>query len=149
MKAEDAYDFDSLVVQPAADAKKKVKKSSSSSKDKSKSSKTAADGSDDKAERRSSKKRKRAAAEISDDPNAQPAKETVAESESVDKKARKKKAKKGQHGVWIGNLTFATTGAQLREFFNSCGEITRVHLPMQPGHQKPRRNKGYHCLMAA
>ncbi|KAG9101988.1 hypothetical protein FS749_000553 [Ceratobasidium sp. UAMH 11750] len=34
-----------------------------------------------------------------------------------------------QNSVWVGNLSFKTTEAQLKEFFDGVGEITRVHMP--------------------
>ena len=38
-------------------------------------------------------------------------------------------ASKRQNSVWVGNLSFKTTQQNLRTFFESAGEITRVHLP--------------------
>jgi hypothetical protein len=37
-----------------------------------------------------------------------------------------------QNSIWVGNLSFRTTEAQLREFFAPAGEVTRVNLPLKP-----------------
>jgi hypothetical protein len=37
-----------------------------------------------------------------------------------------------QHSVWVGNLSFKTTEADLRTFFADAGEVTRVNLPLKP-----------------
>lgn len=34
-----------------------------------------------------------------------------------------------QNSVWVGNLSFKTTEAQLKEFFDGVGEISRIHMP--------------------
>ncbi|KAH9853639.1 hypothetical protein C2E23DRAFT_916484 [Lenzites betulinus] len=77
-----------------------------------------------------------------------------------DKAAGKSKAKnaadlppskqsKRQNSVWIGNLSFKTTPASLRNFFDGVGEITRVHMPMKmvtggPEDRRPRQeNRGF------
>ncbi|KAG0227716.1 hypothetical protein BGW41_003705 [Actinomortierella wolfii] len=65
--------------------------------------------------------------------------------ESGDKKKKKKKSKegpgrKGEFGIWIGNLSFLTTDKALRHFFKDVGaEITRVNLPKG----RDGRNKGF------
>lgn len=66
--------------------------------------------------------------------------------------------KRGDHGIWIGNLPYTTTKADLRRFFTEKSamtdeEITRVHLPMaggsesasivEKGHKKVHQNKGF------
>jgi len=38
-----------------------------------------------------------------------------------------------QNSVWVGNMLFKTTQEDLRTFFNECGEITRINMPMKPG----------------
>ncbi|KAF9266206.1 hypothetical protein L218DRAFT_922729 [Marasmius fiardii PR-910] len=38
-----------------------------------------------------------------------------------------------QNSIWVGNLSFKTTPADLRTFFEGVGEITRIHMPMKPG----------------
>ena len=57
------------------------------------------------------------------------------------------KVPKRQHSVWVGNLSFKTTPASLRSFFEGVGEITRIHMPMKMAHGgpdgKPRKeNRG-------
>jgi hypothetical protein len=51
-----------------------------------------------------------------------------------------------QNSVWVGNLSFKTTEAQLKEFFDGVGEITRVHMPkkLDGGHGRGMRgdNRG-------
>ena len=47
-----------------------------------------------------------------------------------------------QNSVWVGNLSFKTTPEALRSFFEGCGEITRIHLPMKastPGTKSENR----------
>jgi hypothetical protein len=51
-------------------------------------------------------------------------------------------ARKGENGIWIGNLSFATTDAGLRAFLGGCGAIARVHLAKGPD----GRNKGCACI---
>ncbi|KAF8607664.1 RNA-binding domain-containing protein [Ceratobasidium sp. AG-I] len=34
-----------------------------------------------------------------------------------------------QNSVWVGNLSFKTTEAQIKEFFEGVGEISRIHMP--------------------
>ncbi|EJD53542.1 hypothetical protein AURDEDRAFT_80002 [Auricularia subglabra TFB-10046 SS5] len=38
---------------------------------------------------------------------------------------------KRQNSIWVGNLSFKTTPASLKAFFDGVGEITRVHMPMK------------------
>jgi hypothetical protein len=54
--------------------------------------------------------------------------------------AAKQKSKKGQFGVWIGNLAFHTGEEKLRRFLEGAGEITRVNMPA--GKKKGELNKG-------
>ncbi|KAI6830789.1 hypothetical protein KC365_g4938 [Hortaea werneckii] len=60
--------------------------------------------------------------------------------------------KKGDHGIWIGNLPWSATRDSLRQFFKDQGqiwdrEITRIHMPAP--HAKPNdgpikaHNKGF------
>jgi hypothetical protein len=37
-----------------------------------------------------------------------------------------------QNSIWVGNLSYKTTEADLRKFFEDAGEITRVNLPLKP-----------------
>ncbi|KAH8105978.1 hypothetical protein BXZ70DRAFT_917633 [Cristinia sonorae] len=41
------------------------------------------------------------------------------------------KVPKRQNSIWVGNLSFKTTPESLKKFFEGCGEITRVHMPMK------------------
>ncbi|KAF9911197.1 hypothetical protein EC991_004421 [Linnemannia zychae] len=63
-----------------------------------------------------------------------------------DKKDKEKKegpGRKGEYGIWIGNLSFLTTDKALRHFFrNVGGEITRVNMPTGSGYNK-KGNKGF------
>ncbi|CEL59482.1 RNA-binding protein rnp24 OS=Schizosaccharomyces pombe (strain 972 / ATCC 24843) GN=rnp24 PE=4 SV=2 [Rhizoctonia solani AG-1 IB] len=34
-----------------------------------------------------------------------------------------------QNSVWVGNLSFKTTEAQLKSFFSDAGEVSRIHMP--------------------
>ncbi|KAG9327657.1 hypothetical protein KVV02_006361 [Mortierella alpina] len=66
-----------------------------------------------------------------------------------DKKKKEKKEKKegtgrkGEYGIWIGNLSFLTTEKALRHFFKDVGaDITRVNMPTGSGYNK-KGNKGF------
>ncbi|KAF9183717.1 hypothetical protein BGZ51_000781 [Haplosporangium sp. Z 767] len=66
-----------------------------------------------------------------------------------EKKDKKKKEKsegpgrKGEYGIWIGNLSFLTTEKALRHFFRNVGaDITRVNMPTGSGYNK-KGNKGF------
>ncbi|KAF9097396.1 hypothetical protein BGX23_008956 [Mortierella sp. AD031] len=64
-----------------------------------------------------------------------------------DKKDKKDKkegpGRKGEFGIWIGNLSFLTTDKALRHFFRNVGaEITRVNMPTGSGYNK-KGNKGF------
>ncbi|KAF9375327.1 hypothetical protein BGX21_003813 [Mortierella sp. AD011] len=51
--------------------------------------------------------------------------------------------RKGEFGIWIGNLSFLTTEKALRHFFRNVGaEITRVNMPSGSGYNK-KGNKGF------
>ena len=68
---------------------------------------------------------------------------------------KKKKKERSEHGVWIGNLRFTVTKAELRQWLvdNSGGSITddaitRVHMPTTkpaagPGPKKAPENRGF------
>ncbi|KAK9685792.1 Nucleolar protein 13, partial [Basidiobolus ranarum] len=63
--------------------------------------------------------------ELEDDPDTQPpVKKKKVEEKPVKDKERSK------HGIWIGNLSFKTTKGSLNKFFSTCGEVTRIHLPL-------------------
>lgn len=40
---------------------------------------------------------------------------------------------KRQNSVWVGNLSFKTTKEALKQFFDSVGGVTRIHMPQKPG----------------
>ena len=63
-------------------------------------------------------------------------------------------SKRSEHGMWIGNLPWTATKADVREFFSNAGvlsdQITRVHLPLakrpaapKPGRKSETLNKGF------
>lgn len=37
--------------------------------------------------------------------------------------------KRGEFGVWVGNLAFSTTSKAIQDFFTDCGEIVRIFCP--------------------
>ncbi|KAG2171278.1 hypothetical protein INT43_002900 [Umbelopsis isabellina] len=58
------------------------------------------------------------------------------------KKAKTEKAKgKVTPGIWIGNLSYSTSEADLKAYFSSCGEITRIKCP--PGRTARQKNQGF------
>ncbi|CAO3645695.1 unnamed protein product [Mucor hiemalis] len=42
-----------------------------------------------------------------------------------------KKKKEMEYGIWVGNLSYATTLATIKDFFKDCGEITRIKCPKE------------------
>lgn len=46
---------------------------------------------------------------------------------------------KRQNSVWVGNLSFQTTQANVKRFFQFVGEVTRIHMPMK----SDGGNRGY------
>ncbi len=69
-----------------------------------------------------------------------------------------KPSKRSEHGIWIGNLVYSVTKADVRRFLNEKGaieddEITRIHLPLvgpagpqsrpSKGASKPTPNRGF------
>jgi hypothetical protein len=48
-----------------------------------------------------------------------------------------------QNSVWVGNLSFKTTEAQLKEFFAEAGEVSRIHMPKKSlvGHGRGMRGE--------
>ncbi|KAG0368165.1 hypothetical protein BGX24_002920 [Mortierella sp. AD032] len=63
--------------------------------------------------------------------------------EKKDKEKKDGPGRKGEYGIWIGNLSFLTTDKSLRHFFrNVGGEITRVNMPTGSGYNK-KGNKGF------
>ena len=63
------------------------------------------------------------------------------------------KVPKRQNSVWVGNLSFKTTPDALRRFFEGCGEITRVHMPVKMASAGPggrgavKENRGLVCFV--
>ncbi|KAI9788404.1 MAG: hypothetical protein M1816_006929 [Peltula sp. TS41687] len=63
------------------------------------------------------------------------------QSTESEKQQQEKLARRSEHGIWIGNLSFKTTKADLRSFLTSSNnnasitddEITRIHLPTVRG----------------
>lgn len=51
-----------------------------------------------------------------------------------------KKKKEMEYGIWVGNLSYATTLASIKDFFKDCGEITRIKCPK--GNGAKNCNKG-------
>ncbi|KAF9129012.1 hypothetical protein BGW39_004540 [Mortierella sp. 14UC] len=63
--------------------------------------------------------------------------------EKKDKEKKEGPGRKGEYGIWIGNMSFLTTDKALRHFFrNVGGEITRVNMPTGSGYNK-KGNKGF------
>lgn len=46
-----------------------------------------------------------------------------------------------EYGIWVGNLSYATTLATIKDFFKECGEITRIKCPK--GNGAKNYNKGF------
>ncbi|KAI9284169.1 hypothetical protein BC943DRAFT_338428 [Umbelopsis sp. AD052] len=101
------------------------------------------------------KKRKRGE-DVSDDSDAEDeegsekedgAADDVEGGEAKEKPAKKAKTEKPAKeskkapGVWIGNLSFSTTEADLKAYFSKCGEITRIKCP--PGRNARQSNQGF------
>ncbi|KAI9469871.1 MAG: hypothetical protein EXX96DRAFT_543319 [Benjaminiella poitrasii] len=52
-----------------------------------------------------------------------------------------KKKKEIEYGIWVGNLSYATTVDTIKDFFKDCGEITRIKCPK--GNGVKNNNKGF------
>ncbi|CUA70250.1 hypothetical protein RSOLAG22IIIB_00602 [Rhizoctonia solani] len=78
------------------------------------------------AAQRKAKKRKLKEAQNLDDP-----KETTPKhpTKSQSKPNDKPELPVRQNSVWVGNLSFKTTEAQLKAFFTDVGEVSRIHMP--------------------
>ncbi|KAI8637005.1 hypothetical protein BD408DRAFT_454329 [Parasitella parasitica] len=63
----------------------------------------------------------------------EPVKKTKAKAE--------KKEKEKEYGIWVGNLSYGTTLAAIKQFFTECGEITRIKCPK--GNGAKNYNKGF------
>ncbi|KAL0950098.1 hypothetical protein HGRIS_010099 [Hohenbuehelia grisea] len=111
------------------------------------------------AERRRQKKKERKAATKagSDDEAELPSKKRKLNDGTTEKGKDKAKGKentkdkgsttepKRQNSVWVGNLAFKTTPDDIRNFFSSAGEITRINMPMKPAKRPgmPNENTGF------
>lgn len=116
------------------DDKKKEKKSKKDKKDKK-----------DKKEKKEKKKEKKRKRENHEDEEEKDASDgSDSEDSDNEKKKRKKETpapvKKGEFGIWVGNLAFSTTSEMLRKFFKKCGTITRINLPIN---KQTKNNKGF------
>ncbi|KAI8080426.1 hypothetical protein BDF21DRAFT_339839 [Thamnidium elegans] len=58
-----------------------------------------------------------------------------------------KKKKEMEYGIWVGNLSYATTLASIKDFFKDCGEITRIKCPK--GNGAKNYNKGFAYIFFA
>ncbi|KAF8947634.1 hypothetical protein BGZ47_008401 [Haplosporangium gracile] len=99
-------------------------------------------------------KKKKAGAEDDEEEAEAPENEDGNDSDEEGGKKKKKKDKegkekkegpgrKGEYGIWIGNLSFLTTDKALRHFFRNVGaDITRVNMPTGSGYNK-KGNKGF------
>eukprot|EP00833_Pecoramyces_ruminatium_P009055 jgi/Orpsp1_1/1183087/evm.model.c7180000083775.1 len=85
----------------------------------------------EKKKEKKEKKRKREEAEITGEP-------IDSEEDSNKKQKKEGNGKKGEFGVWVGNLAFSTTEEMLKKFFANCGTITRINLPIN---KKTKNNK--------
>ncbi|KAI0698524.1 hypothetical protein C8T65DRAFT_660472 [Cerioporus squamosus] len=96
------------------------------------------------AEKRRQKKKEKHAAKSADEPSGKKGQAKVQNTAELPPS----KVPKRQNSIWVGNLSFKTTPASLRAFFEGVGEITRVHMPMKMatgGPEKgPRKeNRGF------
>ncbi|KAF9430450.1 hypothetical protein BGZ94_006798 [Podila epigama] len=135
--------------------KKQVEKEDSSSSSSSSDSSSSEDSDDpntqpppkSKKKKNRKKKTKKAGLDASDDEDAAAPENDDGETEGASKKKKKEKkegpGRKGEFGIWIGNMSFLTTEKALRHFFRDVGaEITRVNMPSGSGYNK-KGNKGF------
>ncbi|KAI7888519.1 uncharacterized protein EV154DRAFT_425540 [Mucor mucedo] len=52
-----------------------------------------------------------------------------------------------EYGIWVGNLSYATTLNAIKDFFKDCGEITRIKCPK--GNGAKNYNKGFAYIFFA
>lgn len=96
------------------------------------------------AEKRRQKKKQLKTEDVDASVHATSAKEGTTRSEVAARAPR-------QHSIWVGNLSFKTTEADIRKFFVDAGEVTRVNLPLKPVQTgqpaakwaSTRENRGY------
>ncbi|RPD67322.1 hypothetical protein L227DRAFT_559271 [Lentinus tigrinus ALCF2SS1-6] len=99
------------------------------------------------AEKRRQKKKEQRAAKDTDAEDADSKKDKTRVQNTAE--LPPSKLPKRQNSIWVGNLSFKTTPASLRTFFEGVGEITRVHMPMKmaaggPEGKGPRKeNRGF------
>lgn len=91
-------------------------------------------------------KKKQKLAEQQTDTSAEP--QTKPSETQTEPAKKKKKKQRSEYGIWIGNLPFSVTKADLRKFLTdncSFGDstITRVHLPTGPAKNGKPQNKGF------
>ncbi|RCH80620.1 hypothetical protein CU098_005780 [Rhizopus stolonifer] len=66
---------------------------------------------------------------------------TEEEDQKTSKIKIEKKPREPEFGVWVGNLSYATTNEAIRGFFKDCGTITRMKCPT--GNGVKNNNKGF------
>ena len=100
------------------------------------------------AEKRRQKKKENRTTKSTDIPSDDPASKKGKPKVQNTAELPPSKLPKRQNSVWVGNLSFKTTPASLRAFFEGVGEITRIHMPMKmatggPEGKGPRKeNRG-------
>lgn len=77
--------------------------------------------------RRQKKKQQREVPSTSDDPSKEKQPKSVKNTADL----APSKLPKRQNSIWVGNLSFKTTADALKQFFEGCGEVTRIHMPMK------------------
>ncbi|KAI7907232.1 uncharacterized protein BX663DRAFT_465753 [Cokeromyces recurvatus] len=91
------------------------------------------------------KKRKRGELQEEEEEENTETEQTKDENEKDDKVIKKpkveKKKKEMEYGIWVGNLSYATTVDTIKSFFKECGEITRIKCPK--GNGVKNNNKGF------
>lgn len=96
------------------------------------------------AERRKQKKKAEKIKTAAEDPSSSSSKKRKLKDGSAAAVGSKETKTPRQNSVWVGNLSFKTTQENLRTFFASAGEVTRINMPMKPPSRPnlPRENKG-------
>ncbi|KAF9109856.1 hypothetical protein BGX27_007122 [Mortierella sp. AM989] len=157
---DDREEEDEASVKKSKASKKKQLKESLDSESESSESDSSSEESDDpdtqpppkskkKKNKKKNKKKAGGAGDNNDEAEA-PENEDGEGEEGVEGKKKEKKSdkkagpgRKGEFGIWIGNLSFLTTEKSLRHFFRNVGaDITRVNMPSGSGYNK-KGNKGF------
>ncbi|KAF9924282.1 hypothetical protein FBU30_005700 [Linnemannia zychae] len=155
-KDEDKPALSKKALRASKNNKKKADSDSDSDSDSSSSSDSDQDDPDTqpppKSKRKKNKKKnkKKTGVEEENEEAEAPEGEDGNEDENGGKKKETKKkekkegpGRKGEFGIWIGNLSFLTTEKALRHFFRNVGaEITRLNMPSGSGYNK-KGNKGF------